>query len=311
MIGYVISKEEFDLDTHFQICWMENPLECFFCQLMKVFNKMKEVSNENGINKITIIDLVRLIWRDMSMFTKHMQHDAHEFLLFLLEKIQEGEEAYILPPITSFFNFEVGRKISCNNCSDGSIVYEKMPMLCTIIKNRIRSSVATFFNEYEWDCDCGGKKKAIRFVTKLPEYLIIQIGRYSYDNNNLGKINDKINMETLKLDKFMSKMEPDEGLIKKLINEGYSKDEIMKALSIFCNDEEKVRNILKEGNVEKYRMNPKYQVVGCINHSGANVRTGHYTWWIYDKERCYLIDDTNIINSTVEILEDGYIFLFK
>lgn len=311
MIGYVVSKQDLDLEMHFQICWMENPLECFFCQLMRVFNRMKKCNGREDIGRISIVDLVRLIWRDMPLFTKHVQHDAHEFLLFLLEKIQEGETAYMIPPITSLFEFEVGRKISCNKCMDESIGYERTSMLCTIIESRIRDCVADFFSEDQWDCSCGGKKKAIKYLTKLPEYLILQVGRYSYDGAGFGKINDRICMETLKLDRFMSKVKPEDLLVERLVDEGHSEDDVRTTLSLYCNDEEKSLIVLQSMSSGSRRTDPNYCAVGCINHSGANTKTGHYTWWVYDKKRCYLVDDTNVLDSSVEVLESGYIFLFR
>jgi len=227
-----------------------------------------------------------------------------------LEKIREGEASFLIPSITSFFDFEVGERIECSNCSDTSITYESMSMLCTIIKSRIRESVSSFFNGYEWDCECGGKKKTTRFITKLPKYLIIQIGRYSYDND-AGKVKDKIGMESLKLDRLMSKAEPDSLLSRKFIEEGYPEEDVKSILRMFCNDEKKSKSSLEMNIINEQRNDPKYRVIGCINHSGTNVKTGHYTWWVYDEERCYLIDDTHVLNSDVEVLEDGYIYLFK
>lgn len=311
MIGYVVSKEELDMDQHFEICCVKNPLECFFCQLMRVFNKMKEARDKIEINRISILDLIMLIWRDMPMFSKFMQQDAHEFLLFLLEKIKEGESSYLIPHITSCFEFEVGREISCSGCSDKSIGYEPMMMMCTCLQSNIRKSVEMFFSPDEWDCKCGGKKSARRFITVPPKYLIIQVGRYSYNNYKVEKIKSKIGMKSVKLESFMRKNDVEKALVKKLVDDGYAEEDAEKALSIFCNDESKARDFLKSHLAMDRRSDLKYRVVGCINHSGDNIKTGHYTWWVYDDEKCYKIDDTNVLSSNVEVLEDGYIFLFR
>ncbi|WEL38217.1 ubiquitin carboxyl-terminal hydrolase [Encephalitozoon hellem] len=310
MMGYVVSKEDIDMDQHFEICCVNNPLECFFCQLMRVFNKMKESRSKMEINKISILDLIMLIWRDMPMFSKFMQQDAHEFLLFLLEKIKEGESSYLIPHITSYFEFEVAREISCSECTEKSTSYESMMMMCTCLKGNIRKSVDMFFSPDEWDCECGGKKSARRFVTVPPKYLIIQVGRYSYNNCKVEKIKDKIGMKSVKLEGFMRKGDVDKPLLKKLVDDGYQEEHAERALGIFSNDEDKVRSLL-ENSLTDLRPDMKYRVVGCINHSGDNIKAGHYTWWVYDDEKCYKIDDTNVLNSNVEVLEDGYIFLFR
>lgn len=309
MIGYVVSKEEFDLEMHFEVCSAENPLDCFFCQLMRVLGKMKEASQQNRTDKISIMDLVRLIWRDMSMFTRYAQHDAHEFLLFLLEKMKEGEDAYVIPPITSLFEFERGTRVLCHSCGYESAVYERTSMLCTTVKSRIRRSVEKAFEEGEYDCECGGKRKMVKFMTRLPKYLIVQVGRYFYGNDGYVKVSDKISIESLKLDKFMNRAETDKSVAERLVSEGYPRDKVVAGLRLYFNDEEKVREVLRDGD-EGQRTDPKYRIAGSINHLGGNARTGHYTWWVYDKERCYLVDDSKVTNSSAEVLEDGYIFLF-
>ncbi|UYI28057.1 ubiquitin carboxyl-terminal hydrolase [Encephalitozoon cuniculi] len=311
MVGYAVSKEEFDLEQHFEICYMKNPLECFFCQLMRVLSKMKETKDNEGVNRISILDLIMLIWRDMPMFGKFAQQDAHEFLLFLLEKIREGERSYLIPPITSLFEFEVGRRVSCSGCMDDSTSYESMLMICTFLKGNIRKSVEMFFLPDEWSCECGGKKKVSRFITTLPKYLIIQVGRYSYNNYKVEKIKDKIEMRSIKLGSFMSKDEADRSLVRKLVDSGYPEEDAAKALGIFWNDESKARSLLENHAMMDMRTDSKYRVVGCINHSGDNIKAGHYTWWVYDNGKCFKIDDTTVLNSNVEVLEDGYIFLFK
>ncbi|ADM11201.1 isopeptidase T [Encephalitozoon intestinalis ATCC 50506] len=311
MIGYVVSKEDIDMEQHFEICCDKNPLECFFCQLMRVLNRMKKARKEKNIDSISILDLIILIWRDMPMFSKFMQQDSHEFLLFLLEKIREGEGLYLIPSITSFFEFEVGRKISCSGCMDKSTSYESAMMICTCLKGDIRRSVEMFFSPDEWNCKCGGKKNVSRFVTIPPRYLIIQVGRYSYNNNKVEKIKSKIGIKSVKLKDFMSKDEADESLAKKLSDDGYSLEDAKRALGIFCNDEGKARSFLERQSSVVSPEDLKYRVVGCINHSGDNIKAGHYTWWVYEDEKCYKIDDTNVLGSNVEVLEDGYIFLFK
>lgn len=311
MIGHAVSKEEVDLEQHFEICDGKNPLECFFCQLMRVLGRMKDARNKHATDVISILDLVMLIWRDMPMFGKFAQQDAHEFLMFLLEKIREGEDAYLIPSITSLFEFEVGRRVSCSRCLSESVGYECMVMICTFLKGDIRKSVETFFSADEWDCECGGKKTAARFVTVLPKYLIIQIGRYSYSGNEVKKIKDKIEMKSVKLEGFMSREKADRSLVQKLTTSGYLEDDAKRALGLFLNDEDKARDFLERSGLETPRTDSKYRVVGCINHTGDNIKTGHYTWWVYEEERCYLVDDTSVLNSGVDVLEDGYIFLFK
>lgn len=309
MIGHVVVKKSLDVEAHFRVCWATNPLECIFCQLMRVFGKMKDTSVLDGVCKISIEDLLETVWREMPMFTRNEQHDAHEFLVFLLEKIQEGEETGVIPPVASLFCLEIGRRSACEDCADECVVYEKMPILCTAIGRSIRECVDTFFGEHEWTCDCGGRKRAKKFLTRLPEYLIVQVGRYSYENGNFKKLKDKIGIESIKLEKFVLETKPDTGLVETFVSEGYKEEDVRSALSVFQNDGEKVLSALGEW---KYRRKePKYRVVGCINHSGENVRTGHYTWWVHDGERPYLVDDVTVSGSNVELLEDAYIFLFS
>ena len=207
----------------------------------------------------------------MPMFERHTQQDAHEFLVVLLEQIAEAECLYLIPQITSLLNFEICMKVECTGCDEVCMTNEKIPVICTIMNENIRKGVDVFFDADVWKCECGGEKRCKKRITRLPKYMAVQVGRYVYDGGEFKKIKDKIGIRSLVLEKHMDNVHGD-----------------------------------TECEISK---DHEYRVVGCINHTGCNPGSGHYTWWVYNEKGCKLIDDTKIVECNVEILEDGYIFL--
>ncbi|KAM0672592.1 ubiquitin C-terminal hydrolase Ubp14 [Ordospora colligata] len=273
MLGYVVSYEDVDTEMHFEVCHAKNPLECLFCQLMRVFGRMKQSVKESKGSRILIEELVNLVCINMPMFERHTQQDAHEFLVLLMEQIAEAECLYLIPQITSLLNFEICMKVECTGCDEVCMTNEKIPVICTIMNENIRKAVYVFFDDDVWKCECGGEKRRKKRIMRLPKYMAVQVGRYVYDRGDFKKIKDKIGIRSLVLEKHMDNVYGD-----------------------------------NECEVSK---DHEYRVVGCINHTGLHLGSGHYTWWVYNEKGCKLIDDTKIVECNVEILEDGYIFLLR
>ncbi|KAH9411793.1 ubiquitin carboxyl-terminal hydrolase [Ordospora pajunii] len=311
IVGYAVSHEDVDTEMHFEVCHAKNPLECLFCQLMRVFGTMRQSVKEGKGSRILIEELATLVWKAMPVFERHTQQDAHEFLVLLLEQIAEAESMYLIPQITSLLNFEICMRVECSGCSEVCVTHEKIPVVCTIMNDSISKAVDVFFDDDTWKCECGGDKRRKKRITRLPKYMAVQVGRYVYDSGELKKINYKIGIRSLVLEKHMSNAHADQALVADLVNCGYAAERARSALSTAENDMEIALQIMQADQECEVAKDHEYRVVGCISHTGCNPASGHYTWWVYSENGCKLIDDTKIVECSVEILEDGYIFLLR
>jgi ubiquitin carboxyl-terminal hydrolase 5/13 len=305
MIGFAIAESNIDLESHFQICTYENPLDCFYCQLMRVLQKMKEARGEFGECRITIADLIRLIWRDMPMFVRYAQNDAHEFLLLLLEKIKAAENGHQIPAVSPLFEYVTERRVACDKCKEEAVTRDTNSVMCTIIADRLSDSIESLFSGENWTCGCGGNKRSEVRIVKLPPYLIVQVGRYAFGDEGSAKLSDKIEVESVSLARLMGRA--DEAKLDDLRRRGHPEEEARAALVYSGNREaEAVRHL-----EEPLRSSPEYEVRGCITHASTNDKVGHYTWWAHTEDRCFLVNDEVVSMSDVSVLEDAYIFLFK
>lgn len=80
------------------------------------------------------------------------------------------------------------------------------------------------------------------------------------------------------------------------------------------NNNKKIRKIVKTDsviNMKKYNdENYDYELYGICNHSGG-IAGGHYTSIIKDKNKWYLMNDTNVSIIDNIISEQNYIFLYR
>lgn len=81
------------------------------------------------------------------------------------------------------------------------------------------------------------------------------------------------------------------------------------------NSDGKADSPIEVGNVHlklaNRRIPLKYELVGCIYHSGNEVTGGHYTWWVNKKGSCFVVNDSIVSMSDLDYPKNGSIFLLK
>lgn len=134
-------------------------------------------------------------------YTGMTQEDAHEYLTFTIDDIHELSKNLNLD-IKSLFEIGLESKVTCLECNHFSSVKINENFLSLNINEDI--DLLTSFNDFfksellndedRWHCDkCKNKVNSEKKIelTKLPDYLFINLNRISMNNNILQKnVND-------------------------------------------------------------------------------------------------------------------------
>lgn len=163
------------LTDHFFLC-EENPLSCLCCQLIKVFNEMKTV--EKDIRSIRIVELLDCIFTQMTCFSRNRQEDCSEFLQMLLSLLNTFEDCMLLPKVTNQFDFEMETFTKCKKCGQENRTSSKSNMLYSPLVESIEKSVKKKLEQTESACKCGGVIEGNSNITKLSQFIIINIARF-------------------------------------------------------------------------------------------------------------------------------------
>ncbi|KAM0681799.1 ubiquitin C-terminal hydrolase Ubp14 [Glugoides intestinalis] len=166
---------EYILTDHFFLC-ETNPLSCLCCQLIKVFDEMKLVEKE--IRSVRIVELLDCIFTQMTCFTRNRQEDCAEFLQMILSLVNTFEDCMLLPRITNQFDFEMETSTKCEKCEKGNKESTKSNILYSPFVESIEGSVKSKFKQVESTCECGSTKVASSSITKLSQFIIINIIRF-------------------------------------------------------------------------------------------------------------------------------------
>lgn len=249
----------------------------------KALNIYKSFLIDYKKNKVVNPIIIKnLVGNKIKKFLNNNQHDAHEFLIYLIEILEEGFKNEYKNDDKMINNIKLNSLVSTIfDTTVSSIIYSEETNEKT--KNRVGEKILSIpipntpnpslndclnlFSEIEklegdskWKSEKENKLvNAYKrlYLKSLPKYLIIQLKRFSFfsfSNKNNKDINVPINLN---------------------INES------------------------------------KYSLRGIIYHSG-NVNGGHYVSVINLKNKWYLCDDSSIseLNDISKYLTRGYIFLF-
>ena len=163
-------------------CYLNSVLQCFIndpcfkknCnfELLNNINVDFTINNENINHKHSILDIVNYF---NDKFKRFQQHDAHEFLLHLLDILK-----------ISYYYGKIKTNTTCSKCKNVSSVYEEFS---TINLDNNKFNLIDNFMEYlkketidDYKCDiCKqnviAEKKICLFT--LPSHLIIVLKNYS------------------------------------------------------------------------------------------------------------------------------------
>ncbi|CAD8185002.1 unnamed protein product [Paramecium octaurelia] len=209
-------------------------------------------------------------------FNPRHQHDAQEFLLFLISSLEDeinnfnkkqGQQHPKLPNIIEkYLKGQTISEIICKNCSHKSSITEDFLTLSLALNkiNSINQSLDEFLKDeliQDYKCDsCHKKKTAIKKtrIIKLPQYLILHLKRFKF----FPKSNKIIQHVKFSLE------------------------------STFCGI--------------------KYSLVGIIVHSGS-LEQGHYYSYCKRQNKWWLFNDQKIkqVNNIDVLQQQGYILFYQ
>jgi ubiquitin carboxyl-terminal hydrolase 34 len=213
-----------------------------------------------------------------------IQHDAHEFLNILFERLeQEFKSTTYAQLMQSVFGGKFSSQVICSNCGHVSSTYEDYYTLSLEIKNQrtLDDSLERFIagsTISEYLCDhCKERVNAIRrtLISTLPNILIIHLQRFSY------------NFNTFMIEKIHTRLEfPNILNMTNYTEEGHSKVEQKSPKDIMENEKEmdeknaKVKFDIQESKKDlKEQEYYTYKLVGVLMHNG-NAEAGHYYSYI-------------------------------
>ncbi|KAI1701093.1 ubiquitin carboxyl-terminal hydrolase domain-containing protein [Ditylenchus destructor] len=164
-----------------------------------VFLKLKNVPFERRRDKMEKLRNIVLRLQP-EKFCVEQQHDAHEFVLFLLERIQlETTQLLVHRPLNgteddivhSLFNFVIQIELICKACDitderseEGTHLILRIPdpeENETSINELLHAALLNFGGDYTC-CSCSALfEKKRQWFSKFPRHLILMLQRYSYD----------------------------------------------------------------------------------------------------------------------------------
>ncbi|EQB60406.1 ubiquitin carboxyl-terminal hydrolase 14 [Vairimorpha apis BRL 01] len=283
----------------------------------------------NNKNPISIIDFLKLIWKEYPMFEKNVQHDATEFLIIFIQLLKEAEFLNKFPSITNLFTFKIENTVYCDNCKTKTQTTDDITLLFTSFNNTITDCLSSYFKDTITKCDCTYDKIISNKILNLPLYLLITVNRCRYENNMFIKISSSLTVDEINLTKFIKAPKLAQYFVDEL-KKNYNEDEIRLSL----HDKESFSDC---GNVidEYKKMNRScgvYNVCGAVVHSGMNMDSGHYMWLVresvssgkdYDSKnsgnignnnsnigKVWLINDKKISEESVDYFDQSYILCY-
>ena len=159
---------------------------------------------------VTLRALKNIIAEHHFQFVGNNQHDAHEFLIFLLNGLHEdlkggnldlhvpGVNSPIITEkrdnreisiISSLFQGEHSHVVICSNCSSESVSHELFTVLTLSLPSRGNYSLMSLLRYHydscivDYNCPaCSRKVRSSRktYINKLPRYLIFHLNRFEY-----------------------------------------------------------------------------------------------------------------------------------
>jgi ubiquitin C-terminal hydrolase len=251
-------------------------LTCNDCKEINYYKKFLQEYYSN--NTFSPHDIKNYIGSIDKKFINNEQQDSHEFLIILLDSLDENIKEYDIDNMFGkLFYCNLESEVICSLCnySSKTNTIEKSLSL-SIVNSSLNDCLSEFIkpeqlnNDNQWRCEkCNQYTNAYKklSVKSLPKYLFIQLKRYSYING-AKKLNTPINIPN----------ELNTDNITDIINLGY-----------------------------------QYILRGFIYQSG-DINGGHYISFIKNKNDWYCINDSQISkvdsDKIIELIKFAYVILY-
>lgn len=194
---HLISLVSFDnLESHFYVC-QSDPFKCFMCQFIKVIialqNKHRGIQIEDNSASqpsfIDILDFIVCLETLNPSFNRFIQQDVSEFLMFLFLYLKENEILGIFPNFSSKFEIKMKNIFECKNCNYFSENLQDELELTISFTENVQNGIDEYFSTGIIECDkCKRNKMKSTQILYAPEFLIIMLKIFKYENENTAKI---------------------------------------------------------------------------------------------------------------------------
>lgn len=236
VLQMLFSFNDFTNEFEFQ-CNTQIPL---VKSLSILFNAMK-----TSTNNLSPISLKRNLDSSMPNFKDKIEHDAHEFLMGLIDFLHKNSNHKLtiqnlnqysskmyqdsIVALKSAFDFKtyisdsmylnLSKKLVCRDCSFVSYKFEHYLSLDLYLQNKNDTLPNILHRHFDTDyiyieCDnCGAKERNVEHsvestINKLPKFFFIMLKRFTFANGLPSKNNNKIDIpESLDISKFYSTLD--------------------------------------------------------------------------------------------------------
>ncbi|OHT00067.1 Clan CA, family C19, ubiquitin hydrolase-like cysteine peptidase [Tritrichomonas foetus] len=189
-------------------------------QLLQIYQNSVDDSNKEREFFIKPIKFLDSIYRETDQFTKGQQHDAHEFIIYLISSFDEVIKKFndihgktLTPPFSKLFE---GVKATCFHCELCENDKERQEPFISLdlgilpqsnLQNLVDESLFPEIVEEDWKCDnCSQKSEAqiTSYMAQLPPVLLIELQRFKYNrqtqrmekNSEIVKIPNEIHINS-------------------------------------------------------------------------------------------------------------------
>lgn len=133
---------------------------------------------------ISPTEFVRTLWRELPQFGGYLQHDAHELLLALVDKVG--------PPLTDIFRLVSKNRITCRRCGHGAESQSREVAMLAPLKRPL-ALVGDEEPLLGYKCDSCGEESCFKTSEWLPEgqILTVAFSRFAWDGRALAKVKDE------------------------------------------------------------------------------------------------------------------------
>lgn len=195
LLGEIL--KDVDFSEHVLLCESQ-PSKCMLCQLIKVFNRLK--NGKNGSIRVT--GLLKTIY-SQQVFTKGRQEDCSEFLQFIFGQLETYEKCGLIPNISELFQIEIESEVACDSCEIKNNCIETYNMLYVPISKSLDESIKEYLRPKHSNCACKGILTHVSRISKVPDFLVVTVMRYKIEDKKSIKIEDPIEASVVDLGTLM------------------------------------------------------------------------------------------------------------
>ena len=222
------------------LCYMNSVLQLLYT--IKPLNKYIQNFNKLYPNQFLIQYINRNSYniRELISYFNYEQYDAHEALIYIINKLHEILKIKNKSIIKNIFQGSSLTKIICSNCNNTNKIKSDFYCLSVPITDSLTSSLKKYIKSEiieNYKCDnCNKETTAEKYseISKLPEYLFIHILRF----NNIGRKNNSFINCPNKLSNYIL-----QGAIQHsgpFINSGHFISNILHDNNVYTIDDDKV-----------------------------------------------------------------------